>query len=198
LLRVRPVLLPQEEIARRLAVILHYAATFGGLGAKTQNGFGQIAVLEFPDFQDRFASGLRELQGLASGCTYTAGEFSLHPDRFFSLVYRLDEDPYVEGTALLTVPEGFAYSYIPCAFDLKPSLRASFGPLNTEETFGSGGGQAQASRVHLSHLYTLEPRGQYHLKIWGDLDQKVQAVAAVKAFAEDRFGPSAHLEREYP
>lgn len=112
----------------QLALVLRFAADYGGLGAKLQHGFGQIEVTLPPVMQDvTVTGGLAQLADrLRSGGLRGSGPaidtpFDLR--NFVSLTYD------VPTSALTTFTTNCAHfgsdqkrtesNYIPCAFDLR-------------------------------------------------------------------------------
>jgi CRISPR-associated protein Cmr1 len=112
----------------QLALVLRFAADYGGLGAKLQHGFGQIALALPPEMQNvTIAGGLAQLAGrLRSGGLLGSGPATDTPfdlRNFVSLTY----DVPARSLAAFTADRAHFGSdqkraennYLPCAFDLR-------------------------------------------------------------------------------
>ncbi len=203
-----------------LALTLREATRKGAIGAKTQYGFGQVRVISTNhagapvSLEDLAEKGRARLERTAPGVSSGDGLFSLHRDRFFSHLYEL---PGPENMVEVgTPPPRFNGCYIPCAFDirykyrsrnprsglgsdagLRPAVRDRFGAGEARRIFGwVRGNEAHASRVHVSHPFREAAGGQYHLKIWGDVDRKDEIEGLVKSHILGRFPASRLLRSE--
>jgi len=103
------------------AWVLDFAAKYGGLGAKLQHGFGQIALATpLKQYTVNAERNLKErLSEFKSGTNNPA-----HPtrQRFFSYQRDIPSDHSLLGAILATKPIGTVPSratYIPCVFDLR-------------------------------------------------------------------------------
>ena len=165
----------------RIKSLLGWVAHYGALGARTQNGFGQIRlktpVRAWPeeDFPD--------------------------PSRFFSLTFELGTQLGRYQSQVRYVgqpPAGFAdhhrAPFIPCAFDLRyktrsrnpytgrvqdVGLRFHFAKVfRSREVadllFGETRAGKLKSRVHVSHIYRDEPNGPFRLKIFGFVPENAE------------------------
>lgn len=175
----------------RLNFLMATISRYGGLGAKTQNGFGQIELLQ-PLEPASVARGkeliLQDAQ--KSLDCHDADPSAFRLNTFFSRHYRIDQlNPYSDGSRLIGEPYGrYRDHYVPCAFDiryksslrnpdtgegenigLRPAFREQWGREIGNELFGASGNQRSASRIHVSHLYRLQPGSPWELKIWGHL-----------------------------
>ncbi|MBM4273112.1 MAG: type III-B CRISPR module RAMP protein Cmr1 [Deltaproteobacteria bacterium] len=177
LTRITPVDSEHDDILKRFAFLLDTATRFGGLGAKTQNGFGQIRILNgvLPEF---IAAGKdlvrRDLEKTEASIRENPRKappqredlFTLRS--FFSRTYRLTTaETYVQGLRPIGVPwEHHLRHYVPCAFDiryksqqrnpfsglgrdvgLRPFFRKRWGDEVTNLLFGGLGGYRGAERI---------------------------------------------------
>lgn len=112
----------------QLALVLRFAADYGGLGAKLQHGFGQIALALPPEMQGvTVANGLARLadrlqaSGLLSSGPATDTPFDLR--NFVSLTYDIPARSLAAFTATQTHigsdQKRNENNYLPCAFDLR-------------------------------------------------------------------------------
>jgi CRISPR-associated protein Cmr1 len=201
----------------RFALALTKAAEYGGIGAKTQYGFGQVRIVsEVPkDLLDQARARLDEKRGNAQALN---GAFTLHSSRFFSLRYRIPPSAVTGMRDIGEPPPGWAPDqlYIPCAFDIRykynlrnprtgagrdegirPAIRDRFGESITKEIFGFvRGADARASRIHVSHLYRESPKDPYLLKIWGDVDRKAEIESIVHEQVRRRFPSASYIEEK--
>jgi len=181
-----------EEDKCLLAYLLHLVITYGGLGAKVQNGFGQVKICRWEgDWPDHAVErGRKTAQSMSSGSPSKDGAFNLA--RFFSYTYELPHiRPYDrEAVVIGQPPAHFRYSdhFIPCAFDIRyksssknpftgqgtnfgmrPFFRNHFGQRAANALLGESRPRRDddraGSRINVSHLYRDE--GKWKLKIWG-------------------------------
>lgn len=153
---------------------------------------------------------------------------------FFSHTYQLTQTGrYLGGLREIgTPPRGFDYRqhFIPCAFDIRyksrsvdfrthrgsdfgmrPWFRDKWGKQVAHRLFGRSDARRDeeraAGRIHVSHLYRIEPDGPWRLKVWGHVpsnlkDEKrnlisVEDVAGqVTAFVQTMF-PDSELREEF-
>lgn len=190
-----------KEVENTLLAILWLIAEYGGLGAKSQNGFGQIR-LENIDM-NKVSDGFAKIRELVEEDARRIGN-SLWQDfsNFFILKFRIDEDnsivqyylskpsnkfgPYYVGSPSTEWKKNF----IPCSFDIryKGEIQGrSFGLRNrlrfqknygkdiAEKLFGySKSENRQGSRVFVSHLYKESSDDKfYYLKVWGFVPKDV-------------------------
>lgn len=180
-----------DELAL-LAYLLHIIVTYGGFGAKTQNGFGQVKILGWEgDWSANTVEQGRQLLGAAPRGASATGKLPTLA-HFFSHTYALshihpyDQDPRLIGQA----PSSFRYTefFIPCSFDirykssakhpftgqgqnfgLRPFLSNRFGSRTANKLLGESRPRSDddraASRINVSHLYRDE--GVWKLKVWG-------------------------------
>jgi CRISPR-associated protein Cmr1 len=200
---------PPEAIGL-LALALLRAAEWGGLGAKTQYGFGQVILEPNQTFEKKLALADAFLEKHASFDkalpTPVSGAFTVHPDRFFSLLYELNSDPFREGVNIGRVPSGFDNSYIPCSFDirykyelrnprngtgtdrgLRPAIQDNFGTTGANDLCGFvAGDNARASRIHVSHLFRTGGN-HYSFKVWADADEPAMLRSIIHDHLMSRF-----------
>lgn len=178
-----------QEILNILAYLLDVVTTWGALGAKPQNGFGQVKVLSVLDTQD-IEQGRALVQAEATRGQPLKGDECFNLSRFFGRLYEIrDPDPYAGvGKVIGEMPPGFDRSFIPCAFDIRykssssfrgeghdfgmrPFFRERFGRQITNELLGESlarkDEERAASRIQVSHLFREEVGGKYRLKVWG-------------------------------
>jgi CRISPR-associated protein Cmr1 len=186
-----------ERVRSLLLYTLLTAATEGGIGAKTQNGFGQVRLVFVnsarPDDGQIRARG-REIvssmpQATPDQIKDTADLFSLAPGRFFSFLWEIPTAPYMTQGSI-DVPETaheLEHFCRPCAFEIRykdsagqglwPALERALGLSRTKAILGSAN---SASRVHVSHLYS-EPNMVCRLKVWGDVPEAGQIRAGMES-----------------
>jgi CRISPR-associated protein Cmr1 len=197
-----------DHVRSLLLYTLLTAATEGGIGAKTQNGFGQVRLLTIdgarPDEGRIRERGRRIVNAMPTvdldQAKKTKDLFSLAPGKFFSFEWEIPHAPYTtSGPNDVPEPgpelEGFCR---PCAFEIRyknpagqglfPALRDAFGLEKTKAILGS---TTSASRVHVSHLYS-ETAPHWKLKVWGDVPE----AQAIRTAIEGRF-PHATLLRKF-
>jgi len=197
----------QDRVFSQIAFLLQTVSQKGGIGAKTQYGFGQVKLEPDPEIEALANEGEQYLGEQPTQNPFPDGTFTLHPDRFFTLLYRLPADPYGTATDIGKPPADYDRTYIPCAFDirykyeswnpstgrgsdrgLRPAIRDELGDSAATRVFGFvRGGSAEASRVHVSHLYRETPNGPYLLKIWGDVAQRQDVVSVIREHLKSRF-----------
>jgi CRISPR-associated protein Cmr1 len=184
-----------EEDKCLLAYLLYLVVTYGGLGAKVQNGFGQVKICRWEGaWPDRAVERGREITQSMSRRGSINGDGAFNLARFFSHTYELASiHPYDREAAIIgQLPPGFRYSeyFIPCAFDIRyksssknpftgkganfgmrPFFRNRFGQGATNLLLGESRPRRDedraGSRINVSHLYRDE--GRWRLKIWGHL-----------------------------
>ncbi len=114
-----------EYAITQLALILRFAADYGGIGAKTQYGFGQFALID--GVSESVKSGLQALQAkIGAGFLRSTGPTISTPfdlNHFVSLTYRISQNAlkdFLTDAAHLGAEEKKSESnYIPCVFDLR-------------------------------------------------------------------------------
>jgi len=180
----------KEDDKYLLAYLLHLIVTYGGLGAKVQNGFGQVKINKRHDWDGAVEKGRKLIQSMSKGPPIEGDAFNLA--RFFSHTYELsDIRPYDrEGVVIGEIPRDSTYAqqFIPCAFDIRyksssknpftgqgtnfgmrPFFRSRFGPRVTNKLLGESRPRRDedraGSRINVSHLYHDD--GHWKLKVWG-------------------------------
>ena len=118
-----------DYVCGQLALALRFAAEYGGLGAKLQHGFGQVALALPPAMQSvTVASGLAQLAArLHNGEWRVTGPTTDTPfdlRNFVSLTYDLPARALAAFTADRAYLVGSDQkrsetNYLPCAFDLR-------------------------------------------------------------------------------
>ncbi len=182
-----------------LLATLSMIAKYGGLGAKTQHGFGQF-LIENLDVK-KVKNGISTVQRLVDEKARKTDNSS-NPDlsNFFILKFKINDGssimdyylrkrPYIVGTHPMN---GQHESYVPCSFDIryKGEIQGrSFGLRDyfkskydndiddiAEKVFGCSKGEnkRQGSRVFVSHLYKEYNSDRfYYLKTWGFINPKL-------------------------
>ena len=183
-----------EDILKRLAFLLEIVSRYGGWGAKTQNGFGQIKILEGlpPHWVAEGRDLVRQEIERGEKAEVRRDDCQFTMSQFFSRTYELNApEPYIQRLSSIGNPSlPLLRHYVPCAFDiryksrqrnpfsglgqdygLRPYFRKRFGAEVAERFFGGTdqGGRRTAGRIRVSHLYKEEDNGRWRLKIWGDV-----------------------------
>jgi CRISPR-associated protein Cmr1 len=183
-------------VEARVANILYTIHLYGGLGAKTQNGFGMVRLgtkLE-PDVIYQARRLIRsDIQAHRKAHPHAPPQGQLFStSRFFSITYTLKGDAaqkYVENLKEFGDASGKHHlRYRPCAFDLRykyvmgdkqgngakgmrPTLKATFGKRAAGELLGNSKAkkddERSGSRIHVSHLYRTKDEGDWQLRVWG-------------------------------
>ena len=108
----------QEWVIPRIAFLLQIVSRMGGIGAKTQYGFGQVKLEPDERVEALASKGQQSLKKHPPENRF--GEaFTLHPDRFFTLLYKSNDDPYQPPQNIGTRPTDCGGMYVPCAFDIR-------------------------------------------------------------------------------
>jgi len=206
--------LSKEEISNILLFLLNIITNWGAIGAKTQNGFGQIKILNELDKQ-KIEAGKKKLKELITNKppVKANGKFTL--DKFFGRIYKIsDPNPYLlDGKFIGDKPTQIKDEFIPCSFDIRYKSSAKFKgkgydfgmrpfllkKLNYDknlvnkllgETKAREDKDRLASRIHVSHLYKDSTDNNYRLKIWGCIPSSLEAKglnAAMIASYIDEF-----------
>lgn len=190
-LRIIPLKTDAMEIMAQLSFLLDFISTWGALGAKVQNGFGQI---NFPNLDKRLNNeGFKKTSSLAKRNIGENNKEHFSLGRFFSRIYELGRDnPYADSGRLIGDSGNFRYEdyFIPSAFDIRyksqsrnpftglgknfgmrPWFKQRFGPEKTNLLLGNSQAQTdedrQGGRIGVSHLYRKESGGPFYLKVWG-------------------------------
>lgn len=203
---------PEEEakIQAALGPLLRLVETCGALGAKTQNGYGMIAVEE-PAFPRDGYLPWPDLEDAARGKP-TDGTFDLRG--FFGLDIEVpNPGVYRQAKRIGAQRTGYDATVIPCAYDirfksasedwripdgggagLRPWLKARFGQRlhdqGLADLLGSPArdSERRASRIHVSHLYKVRAADQgYRLRIWGAIPQNLDVKPRELAEAVAEF-----------
>lgn len=132
----------KEELVYGLfSLALMNAVYYGGIGAKTQYGFGQVDIVgdrigahlkqlgprvvkarnELEDYRASAEAGAQESAAPRSCPENETGHFTLHKDRFLHLLYAVPESALaqIQWADVGQPPGGFDWPYIPCAFDIR-------------------------------------------------------------------------------
>lgn len=159
----------------RLAMWL--AATYGGLGARLQHGFGQIRLAE--SFFDQWQVEHAITQFYNFTQSFSSPKIQPHPfslQNFFSATYRVSDTNLGSRFSNYVVTKA-STSYIPCVFDLRykgnPPISGMRQWLKNQgrnkseitEWLGSTKGDKCAGRLFFGMPY-LE-NGAYHIRVFG-------------------------------
>ncbi len=183
------------EVLARMAFLLDTATRYGGLGAKTQNGFGQVLIE--PVLDAVMVGRGRELIRAdvdKSGKTADTPDTLFSLSNFFSRTYRLvSTESYVNSLRRIGGNSGVNDdSFRACAFDIRyksrqqnpftkrgrdfgmrPWCRERWDKRVADALFGttrvSSDADRRAGRIGVSHLFRYTPGGPFHLKVWGDV-----------------------------
>jgi len=224
-LRVVPLGDDQEGTLARVAFLLDTVARWGALGAKPQHGFGQVQITAGLE-PDEVEEGRRLVRTDAESKPGKSGPNFFNLDRFFSHTYRLAQpEPYLGTTREIGMPpRGFDYRqhFIPCAFDIRyksrsrdfhtgagqdfgmrPRFRQKWGQQVAHRLFGRSDARRDqdraAGRIHVSHLYRIEPDGPWHLKVWGHVPSNLRDNQGKMISVDDVAGQvTAFVEAMFP
>jgi CRISPR-associated protein Cmr1 len=210
-----------DMVLPKVAYLLRTMSRDGGIGAKTQHGFGQFAVIEarYGDEVPADWSALCEQGEKALGAASDGGRkgdgrdadlFTLDSKRFFSLKFRLSGHPYEAAEDAGEPPPEYDHSYIPCSFDirykydatpgasrgLRPALCERYDPDEIDALCGyvRRGWPARGSRIHVSHLFRPSPTRPYFVKIWGDAENAAEVAAVISEHIRGRFHGAEEVE----
>jgi hypothetical protein len=195
-LRIIPLHEEEQKIQDILSYLFNVITTYGALGAKSQNGFGQVKILRGLD-KDAASRGKayikKDVERFCNKEKKRCDTFGL--GEFFSILFQIKDPAPYAGVARFIgePPQDFDYRkyFIPCAFDIryKSKIRHSF--TGEGEDFGMrpffkerfknmetvnlllgktdarSDSERSASKIHVSHLYRESPEEKYFLKIWG-------------------------------
>ncbi len=186
----------EEKNLHILYYLLWVISSLGALGAKSQNGFGQVKVLNGLN-NEIVESGKRYVkEEIQRSKKKENNEEHFNLNNFFSIKYEIKDPAPYEGIGRIVgrSPSNFDYRsfFIPCAFDIryKSSARNPFtgrgkdfgmrsffkerlNPKITSDLFGRVGNSKSASKIHVSHLFKEAPNEKYYLKVWGYVPKTV-------------------------
>lgn len=210
-----------------ISYLLAFIAKYGGIGAKTQNGFGQIAIIEGLD-NDAVARGKdsieKTINSISIPCKPQDSYFSTI--NFFSNLYQIGTTHYVDNVKMIGSPPSnfdFRRHFIPCAYDiryksmmkhpitgkgknfgLRPFLKEKINRIDVNDLLGNSSARTDkdrsASKIHVSHLFYDNHSRQYRLKIWGYVptNTSVEAVeASVNDFILHQMFPKSEIILSY-
>jgi CRISPR-associated protein Cmr1 len=162
-----------KQVLQKVHNLLAFLAQYGALGARSQNGFGQIALIDGEEF---------------------SADFWPLPTNFFSVLLKLEGfeglGRYQEVQFVGSPPPGFKdpfkAPFIPCAFDLRyktqtrdprigkgqniglrPFIRDWKGAAMADILLGKPRGEKWKSRIHVSHLFRQDHQENFYLKVFG-------------------------------
>ncbi|MBW2662616.1 MAG: type III-B CRISPR module RAMP protein Cmr1 [Deltaproteobacteria bacterium] len=214
-LRIIPLRTGSSNVIAQLSYLLNIISKWGALGAKTQHGFGQVALTDI----DLIDEGFRKVHSAASRSINRKkrgndpGCFNLA--RFFAQTYDLGyENPYEKSGKLIGDPGNFAYKdfFIPCSFDIRykscsrdPSTgqgkdfgmrpwfknKKCYSSQITENLFGKSKTRKDedrsGSRIGVSHLYRKQKNGSFYVKVWGHVPDVLEVKPEDIAYEVDAF-----------
>ena len=176
-----------ENVVKRILAIIWLTSEYGGLGARTHMGFGQILVKDLD--KESVREGFEKIKEFSKkeGCN---GIDLYNMSNFFIIKFRIHEDndivKYYAYKPLFvktrTFPPDWEGTYIPCSFDIKYKgefenkkfglrhyFKKEFGKKFAEKLFGySIRDKKFGGRIFVSHLYKESSEDDYYyLKIWG-------------------------------
>ena len=205
------------QVLQEVQALLAFIARYGALGARTQNGFGQIALVDIPEnpldiwpAATSFFSILFQLKG-AEG------------------LGRYRENIRFVGSAPMGFKDPLKAPFIPCAFDLRyktstthprtgegrnlglrPFFKNWKGSRVADALLGKPQGTKWKSRIHVSHLFRLDNQEIFYLKVFGFVPAHLateisnfpdvrEISAKIKEFfmSEDMF-PQSVVKWEHP
>lgn len=214
-----------HDVHSAIYFLLWFISEYGGLGAKTQNGFGQITIREL---NRRLLE--RGKKYVTEHVTFEEREenramFDLN--NFFSVEFEIeDKDPYYSVGKEIGNPSGLDYRryFIPCAFDIRYKMR-SRNPFTREgenwgmrpfflENLGTkrearqktkallGGTDGMSSRIFVSHLFKKDPDQRFHIRVWGFVPDWIEEKEKIKDLVtryicDRRTFYGARLKKEY-
>lgn len=192
-----------ESESRAFTGLLSLMAHYGGIGAKTQYGFGQF------DWSGKL-SPADAVAAIRSHLSSETHETSLGPGNYYTLREFWHLSCLIpEGEYLLkrfrranVVGDGGTFdrlrdTCLPVSFDIRYKLpnsdrglrqayRLAHGKMEARRVFGTLKGDKRGSRVFLSHLYReTEQQDVYHLNVWGFTDPDIGNE--VQGYLQDLF-----------
>jgi len=183
----------QKEIEEIISFLIWYTTEYGGIGAKTQNGFGQTLVTNldmksvkegFKQIKNMTEEDARRVENPLWNCI----------TNLFSLKFKIPENNEIveyylnKAKIVKNAPEDWKGRYIPCSFDIRYQgviNNKNFGLRNyfrdkientlADKLFGFSRGKNRAgSKIFVSHLYKEEKKEDfYYLKVWGFIPESI-------------------------
>lgn len=174
--------------------LIWFISQYGGLGAKTQNGFGQIEMLKINKKILKEGKNYLMTQRV-SNHTNDNNVFNLK--NFFSFDFEIkDKNPYLGVSKEIGNSGNFNYEnyFIPCAFDVRYKMK-SINPYThvgenwglrpfIQKKFGTDGRRMaklllgddrkrDSSKIFVSHLFKRNPKDNYNIRVWGFIPQNL-------------------------
>jgi CRISPR-associated protein Cmr1 len=173
---------------RAFTGLLSLMAHYGGIGAKTQYGFGQF------DWSDKLSptEAVEAIRAHLSGQANRADSapsdyYTLHDFWHVSCLVPETEYLVMRFKRATVVGDRPTFSrlqdrYLPVSFDIRYKLpgsdhglrqayRLAHGKMEARRVFGTLKGDKRGSRVFVSHLFKeTEQEEVYHLSVWGFTD----------------------------
>jgi hypothetical protein len=170
------------ELADQFSFLLDFLATWAGVGAKIQNGFGLFSLSTVN--HDEIKHGKLDIQKIAQQHPADSNEVdsrALDIRRFFSIEFTL-ANFFEFASSLKTIGQSLTSPYNPCAFDLRYKYRASsptglrerlksrFGGHMANDLLGNSHAKKEsqrwASKIFVGHPFEDKP-GQWRLRVYG-------------------------------
>ncbi|MFQ6118512.1 MAG: type III-B CRISPR module RAMP protein Cmr1, partial [Methanosarcinales archaeon] len=172
--------------------LIKFVSKYSALGAKTQNGFGQIHVKNIDSRVLKEGKKLIEEQ-ISKKMKTNDSKFLWDFRNYFILEFKIPEDDnmirsYLNNSKIIGVPleiyNKYKNRFIPCAFDIryksgKFGLREHFKSLDkdlSKNLFGyvESEDSKSGSQIFVSHLYRGNTDNDpYNLKIWGFVNENL-------------------------
>jgi CRISPR-associated protein Cmr1 len=213
-----------RDVYSAIYFLFWFISEYGGLGAKTQNGFGQVEFME-PNNQ-LLKKGKQFIKDNVRNGKERKKGFVFDLKDFFSIEFEIeDKNPYYGVGREIGNPPEFDYRkyFIPCGFDVRYKMRSKNPFTNRGENWGMRpffleklganneakkktqsllGDAERGSRIFVSHLFKATPEENYHIRVWGfvpkEIEQKERVVGLIKNYICDkRTFYGAKIIKEY-
>ena len=177
-----------ETVKQQLKALLSIIASLGGIGAKTQYGFGQF------DWEEKMGlkEAIKTIQNFLRDNNFKKGSnknkwYSLDKSWFYE-VELPSENKMVKRFQKANVigKDGLPEGYLPVSFDIRYNLPGSnseglrqayylkYGKKMARDVFGTLIGDKIGSRVFVSHLFKKDSTDDgYWLRVWGFTENDV-------------------------
>lgn len=176
-----------ENAEELLSSLLLFIQNYGGIGAKTQNGFGQFIIkTQLNNEEENHLRRIYVILKHSESFKKNRNSNWYNFNDFFLLKYRINiEDPLInyfinKVNPLKKEPENWENNYIPCSFDLKYNCEFNKQQIGIKKVYKEThkfnkhflnsifGSKKSGSRIFFSHLFKENIEDNYYyLKIWG-------------------------------
>jgi CRISPR type III-B/RAMP module RAMP protein Cmr1 len=170
-------------VRERIPYLIDRVAKLGGLGAKTQHGFGQVRLVNADAFKDEIAAGKLALP--QAGVSVGDRDFTLHDARFFSATWSGEKLP---NAINLNLPASVRHA-------VAAALRLNADSLEGKTLLGyvpqdrnAADKTARGTRIHVSIPFQEALSPKWHVKIWFDSAKRSEIERAIRT----------HMERSFP